>query len=161
MRDNRVKLQRLIEELLDFQRALHAAASLEVRLVELDDLVREAARSHELAAQAKGLRLTIEAQPATLEADPQKLRSIVDNLISNAVKFTPPGGTISVRARALAGEAVIEGMDTGPRVAAGEREAVLNLFFRRPTKSDRGIKGPGLGLAIGPQLVQARGGHNA
>src|SRR5437764_372318 len=98
MRDNSVKLQRLIEELLDFQRALHAAASLEVRLVELDELVHDAARPHELAAQAKGLRLTIEAQKATLEADPQKLRSIVDNLISNAVKFTPPGGAISVRA---------------------------------------------------------------
>src|SRR3989440_775253 len=108
MRDNSIKLQRLIEELLDYQRALHAAASLEVRPIELDALVRDAARPHELAAQAKGLRLTIEAQKATLEADPQKLRSIVDNLISNAVKFTPPGGAISVRARAsgINGEAV-------------------------------------------------------
>ncbi|HEY3074297.1 MAG TPA: HAMP domain-containing sensor histidine kinase [Burkholderiales bacterium] len=159
MRDNSVKLQRLIEELLDYQRALHAAASLEVRLVELDELVREAARSHELAAQAKGLRLTIEAQAATLEADPQKLRSIVDNLISNAVKFTPPGGTISVRARALAGEAVIEVMDSGPGVPAEERESIFNLFFRGRTKSDRGIKGSGLGLAIARELVEAHGGQ--
>ncbi|HEU4922679.1 MAG TPA: HAMP domain-containing sensor histidine kinase, partial [Burkholderiales bacterium] len=90
MRDNSVKLQRLIEELLDYQRALHAAASLEVKLLSLNTLVQEAVRAHELAAQAKGLRLTIEVQKATLEADPQKLRSIVDNLISNAVKFTPP-----------------------------------------------------------------------
>src|ERR687888_669825 len=110
MRDNSVKLQRLIEELLDYQRALHAAASLEVRLIELDEIVRDAARSHELAAQAKGLRLTIDAQASSLEADPQKLRSIVDNLISNAVKFTPPGGTIAVYARAAGGEAVIEVM---------------------------------------------------
>src|SRR5438552_213446 len=165
MRDNSVKLQRLIEELLDYQRALHAAASLEVRLVELDELVREAARSHELAAQAKGLRLTIEAQAATLEADPQKLRSIVDNLISNAVKFTPPGGTISVRARALAGEAVIEVMDSGPGVPAEERESIFNLFFRGRTKSDHGreggIKGSGLGLAIARELVEADGGQIA
>src|SRR5947209_16074515 len=81
MRDNSVKLQRLIEELLDYQRALHAAASLEVRPIVLDALVGEAARAHELAAQAKGLRLVIDAQPATLDADPEKLRSIVDNLI--------------------------------------------------------------------------------
>src|SRR5213083_2953028 len=161
MRDNSVKLQRLIEELLDYQRALHAAASLEVRLVELDDLVREAARSHELAAQAKGLRLTIEAQPATLEADPQKLRSIVDNLISNAVKFTPPGGTISVRARALAGEAVIEVMDSGPGVPAEERESIFNLFFRGRTKSESSVKGSGLGLAIARELVEAHGGQIA
>src|SRR5436189_5086775 len=161
MRDNSVKLQRLIEELLDFQRALHAAASLEVRLVELDTLVQDAARPHELAAQAKGLRLTIEAQPATLEADPQKLRSILDNLISNAVKFTPPGGTISVRARALSGEAVIEVMDSGPGVPPAEREAIFNLFFRGRSKSESSVKGIGLGLAIARELVEAHGGQIA
>jgi two-component system sensor histidine kinase GlrK len=161
MRENSVKLQRLIEELLDYQRALHAAASLEVRLVELNELVRDAAQSHELAAQAKGLRLTIDAQSATLEADPQKLRSIVDNLISNAVKFTPPGGTISVRARALSGEAVIEVMDTGPGVPAEERESIFNLFFRGRTKSESSVKGSGLGLAIARELVEAHGGQIA
>src|SRR5256885_1981388 len=136
MRDNSVKLQRLIEELLDYQRALHAAASLEVKTVVLDALVAEAARAHQLAAAAKGLRLALDAQHATLDADPEKLRSIVDNLISNAVKFTPPGGTISVKARAMGGtgttggEAVIEVVDSGPGVAAEERESIFNLFFR-------------------------------
>src|SRR5918999_2303350 len=125
MRDNSVKLQRLIEELLDYQRALHAAASLEVRPISLESLVHEAAQPHELAAQGKGLRLLVDAQTATVEADPEKLRSIVDNLISNAVKFTPSGGTISVRARAMAGEAVIEVMDTGPGVPAEERESIF------------------------------------
>src|SRR3954466_11058297 len=162
MRDNSVKLQRLIEELLDYQRALHAAASLEVRPIMLDELVRDAARSHELAAQAKGLKLTIDAQSATLEADPQKLRSIVDNLISNAVKFTPSGGTIEVRARALAGEAVIEVKDSGPGVPAEERESIFNLFFRGRTKADGGrVKSSGLGLAIARELVEAHGGQIA
>src|ERR671918_945500 len=96
MRANSVKLQRLIEELLDYQRALHAAASLEVKSVSLSALVQDAAHAHQLAAQAKGLRLAIDAQAATVEADPEKLRSIVDNLISNAVKFPPAGGTVSV-----------------------------------------------------------------
>ena len=166
MRDNSVKLQRLIEELLDYQRALHAAASLEVRVVVLDELVREAVRSHELAAQAKGLKLTIDAQPASLEADPQKLRSIIDNLVSNAVKFTPSGGTITVRARAAggpnaAGEAVIEVMDTGPGVPAEERESIFNLFFRGRTKADSSIKGSGLGLAIAREFAEAHGGQIA
>src|SRR5436190_7681902 len=161
MRDNSVKLQRLIEELLDFQRALHAAASLEVRLIELNELVRDAAQSHELAAQAKGLRLTIDAETATLEADPQKMRSIVDNLISNSVKFTPPGGTISVRARVLAGEAVIEVIDSGPGVPAEERESIFNLFFRGRTKADASVKGSGLALAIAGELVDGHGGESA
>src|SRR3954468_14481005 len=85
MRDNGIKLQHLIEELLDYQRALHAAASLEVMPVVLDALVADAAKAHQLAAQTKGLRLVIDAQPAMVDADPEKLRSIVDNLLSNAV----------------------------------------------------------------------------
>ena len=104
MRDNSIKLQRLIEELLDYQRALHAAASLEMKTVVLDELVADAARAHQLAAASKGLRFVLDAQSATLDADPEKLRSIVDNLISNAVKFTPPGGTITVKARVVGGK---------------------------------------------------------
>jgi two-component system sensor histidine kinase GlrK len=161
MRDNSVKLQRLIEELLDYQRALHAAASLEVKTVVLDALVSEAARGHELAARAKGLTLEIDAQPATLEADPDKLRSVVDNLISNAVKFTPSGGRIVVRARVASGEAMIEVLDSGPGVPMEERESSFNLFFRGRNKADSGMKSSGLGLAIARELVEAHGGQIA
>ena len=162
MRDNSIKLQRLIEELLDYQRALHAAASLEVKLISLNTLVQEAVRAHELAAQAKGLKLSIDAEAASLEGDPQKLRSIIDNLVSNAVKFTPPGGTIEVRARAFAGEAVIEVKDSGPGVPPEERESIFNLFFRGRQKADgTRVKSSGLGLAIARELVEAHGGQIA
>jgi two-component system sensor histidine kinase GlrK len=167
MRDNSVKLQRLIEELLDYQRALHAAASLEVKPFMLDNLVQEAVQAHELAAQAKDLRLVVEAQSAMVEADPEKLRSIIDNLVSNAVKFTPAGGVITVTARAVSGEAIIEVQDTGPGVPVEERESIFNLFFRgrRPeTTTASGtvrVKGSGLGLAIARELVEAHGGQIA
>lgn len=167
MRDNSMKLQRLIEELLDYQRALHAAASLELRPLHLSALVEEAVRPHYLAAQAKGLHLAIEAEPATVEADPEKLRSIVDNLVSNAVKFTPPGGTVTVSARVMAGEAVIEVLDTGPGVPQEERESIFDLFFRgrraehtTPSGGTR-VKGTGLGLAIARELAEAHGGRIA
>jgi len=162
MRDNSVKLQRLIEELLDYQRALHAAASLEVKPVLLDTLVVEAARAHELAARSKELRLEVDAEPAMLEADPDKLRSIIDNLVSNAVKFTPPGGRITVKARVQSGEAVIEVIDSGPGVAPEERESIFDLFFRGRGKGEGArIKGSGLGLAIARELVEAHGGQIA
>ena len=164
MRDNSVKLQRLIEELLDYQRALHAAASLEVKPVSLEALVHESVRPHELAAQAKGLKLVVEAHGGTVEADPEKLRSIIDNLVSNAVKFTPAGGVITVSARAVAGEAILEVHDTGPGVPAEERESIFNLFFRGRTKADGStvrVKGSGLGLAIARELVEAHGGRIA
>jgi two-component system sensor histidine kinase GlrK len=162
VRDNSIKLQRLIEELLDYQRALHAAASLEVKPVLLDSLVAEAARAHELAARSKDLRLEVDAEAAMLEADPEKLRSIIDNLVSNAVKFTPPGGRITVRARVQSGEAVIEVIDSGPGVAPEERESIFDLFFRGRGKGEgTRIKGSGLGLAIARELVEAHGGHIA
>jgi two-component system sensor histidine kinase GlrK len=166
MRDNSVKLQRLIEELLDYQRALHAAASLEVKSIALESLVEEAVKPHELAARAKSLRLAIEAEPAMVEADPEKLRSIVDNLVSNAVKFTPAGGTVTVSAHAVAGEAIIEVLDTGPGVPQEERESIFNLFFRgrrseSATASGGRVKGTGLGLAIARELVEAHGGRIA
>jgi two-component system sensor histidine kinase GlrK len=168
MRDNSVKLQRLIEELLDYQRALHAAASLEVKPVQLRTLVEEAMLAHELAAQAKGLRLVIDSESALVEADPEKLRSIVDNLVSNAVKFTPPGGMITVSARAVAGDAIIEVQDTGPGVPVEERESIFNLFFRGRTRENATgdgravrVKGSGLGLAIARELAEAHGGQIA
>jgi len=165
LRDNSVKLQRLIEELLDYQRALHAAASLEMKTLMLDEMVAEAARAHELAARSKGLRFVLEAQSTLLEADPDKLRSVLDNLISNAVKFTPAGGTITIRARAMSGEAVIEVIDSGPGIPAEERESIFNLFFRGRTRGEAStnaaIKGSGLGLAIARELVEAHGGRIA
>jgi two-component system, NtrC family, sensor histidine kinase GlrK len=162
MKDNSVKLQRLIEELLDYQRALHAAASLEVKLVSLSALVHDAAHAHELAAQAKGLRLAIDAPNATVEADPEKLRSILDNLLGNAVKFTPGGGTITVAAHfagQVGAEAVIDVVDSGPGVPMEERDAIFNSFFRGRAKASGRIEGTGLGLAIAREFVEAHGGR--
>ncbi|HYG55757.1 MAG TPA: HAMP domain-containing sensor histidine kinase [Burkholderiales bacterium] len=162
MRDNSVKLQRLIEELLDYQRALHAAASLELKWVALRSLIEESVRPHQLAAQAKGLVLAVEAPPVSVEADREKLVTVIDNLVGNAVKFTPQGGTITVRGQVKAGEAVIDVIDSGPGVAAEDRESIFNLFF---TKSQGGkaseMRGTGLGLAIAREFVEAHGGQIA
>ena len=161
MRDNSLKLQRLIQDLLDYQRAVHAAASLELKPVRLDALVRETARAHQLTAQAKGQRLVLDLASIAIEADGEKLRSILDNLIGNAVKFTPPGGTISVLARAQAGAASIEVIDSGPGVPPEEREAIFDSFFRGRAKAGGRVEGSGLGLAIAREYVEAHGGRIA
>src|SRR5688572_1221939 len=159
MRDNSVKLQRLIEELLDYQRALHAAASLQVRSISLEALVHDSLKPHELAAQAKGLRIAVDAQAGTVEADPEKLRSVVDNLIGNAVKFTPAGGRVAVLARSTGEEALIDVIDSGPGVSAEERESIFDSFFRGRAKASARVEGSGLGLAIAREFVEAHGGR--
>jgi two-component system sensor histidine kinase GlrK len=161
MRDNSVKLQRLIEDLLDYQRALHAAASLEVSTVQLDALVREVAAAHRLSAAAKGQRVKLELAALSVAADAEKLRSIVDNLLGNAIKFTPAGGIISIRASEGDGGVVIEVIDSGPGVPVVERDAVFESFFRGRAKSGGHIEGTGLGLAIAREYVEAHGGRIA
>jgi two-component system, NtrC family, sensor histidine kinase GlrK len=159
MRDNSVKLQRLIEDLLDYQRALHAAASLVPRSVPLESLILEVTRSHQLAMQAKGQHLSLDVDKVTVEADPEKLRSIIDNLLGNAVKFTPAGATVTVAARVNGTEALIDVIDSGPGVPAEEREAIFDSFFRGRAKASGRIEGTGLGLAIAREFAEAHGGR--
>jgi two-component system sensor histidine kinase GlrK len=158
MKDNSIKLQRLIEELLDYQRALHAAAALQVKPVSLKSVVQEAMRSHELAAQAKGLRIEVDAQATTVQVDPEKLRSVVDNLVGNAVKFTPAGGSVAVLARASGDQALIDVIDSGPGVPVEERDSIFDSFFRGRAKASARVEGSGLGLAIAREFVEAHGG---
>lgn len=161
MRDNGVKLQRLIEKLLDYQRALHAAASLVPDAVLLDALVREVAAAHELAIRAKGQRLKLQLERLEIEADAQKLRSIFDNVLGNAVKFTPPGGSITVIARREGPDALIDFVDSGPGVPPEESEAVFQTFFRGQAKASGRVEGSGLGLAIAREFAEAHGGRIA
>jgi len=159
LRDNSVKLQRLIEDLLDYQRALHAASGLQIGAVALDGLLRQCARSHQLAAQAKGQRLLLEAAPIVIRADAAKLRSVFDNLLGNAVKFTPAGGEVRVLASLQGGLAAIDVLDSGPGVPPEERDAIFEAFFRGRAGAYGRAEGTGLGLAIAREFTEAHGGR--
>jgi two-component system sensor histidine kinase GlrK len=94
-----------------------------------------------------------------VEADPEKLRSIIDNLLGNAVKFTPAGGMITVSARASGADALIDVVDSGPGVPAEERESIFDSFFRGRAKASGRVEGTGLGLAIAREFTEAHGGR--
>jgi two-component system sensor histidine kinase GlrK len=159
LRDNSVKLQRLIEDLLDYQRALHAASGLQVGAIALEGLLRQSVRSHQLAAQAKGLSVALDAPAFTVWADAVKLRSVVDNLVGNAIKFTPAGGSVRVLARQNGVAATIDVMDSGPGVPLEEREAIFEAFFRGRAGAFGRAEGTGLGLAIAREFTEAHGGR--
>jgi len=159
MRDNSVKLQRLIEELLGYQRALHAASGLQISSVSLEAMLRQSVRSHQLAAQTKAQRVELDVVPVTLWADAAKLRSVIDNLLGNAVKFAPSGGEIRIQARASAGVATIDMIDSGPGVPPEEREAIFEAFYRGRAGAFGRAEGTGLGLAIAREFTEAHGGR--
>ena len=158
MRDNSVKLQRMIEDLLDYQRALHAAATLERQPVALQDLLRQVADAHMLEAQAKRQTVALDIHPASIEADGEKLRTVFDNLVGNALKFTPAGGTISLVLTEDAESVSVAVIDTGPGVPHDERRSIFDTFFRGRTQGAGRVEGSGLGLAIAREFVQAHGG---
>ena len=159
LRDNSVKLQHLIEDLLDYQRALHAASGLQVSSVALDALLRQSLRSHQLAAQGKTLRMALDATAFTVWGDAVKLRSVIDNLLGNAIKFTPAGGEVRVLARQHGNWATIDVVDSGAGVPAEEREAIFEAFFRGRAGAFGRAEGTGLGLAIAREFTEAHGGR--
>ena len=159
LRENAIKLQGMIEDLLDYQRSLHSAATLDAERIALEPLLRSSVQAHRLAAAAKGQRLVVEVAPATVWADATKLRSIVDNLLGNAIKFTPSGGVITLLAQERGGEVEIDVIDTGPGVPMEEREAIFDAFFRGRAGASGRAEGTGLGLAIARDFVKAHGGR--
>jgi signal transduction histidine kinase len=94
-----------------------------------------------------------------VEADKGRIFQLLDNLISNAIKFTPEGGRVDVRALRTESGAVIEVSDTGIGLAPSEVERVFERFFRSERATDRHIAGTGLGLFISRAIVEAHGGR--
>lgn len=151
------RMQRLIQDLLDAS-VLDNDSSLNVVLADEDvaSLVAEAVNAASAEATAKGISLTAETKPGLrARCDRERLLQVLGNLLSNAAKFTPEGGSITVRAILLNAWVRLEVSDTGPGIKS-EDEA--SIFVRNWTGGMRG-SGAGLGLYIAHGLVRAHGGQ--
>jgi len=111
--------------------------------------------THDLAS-ARSIELSLSApQKILIRGDREALRTLVRNLVDNAVRYTPNGGSVEVRCRCSNHEAVLEVADTGPGIAAADRDRVFDRFYRRATAQESGT---GLGLAIVKAIAER---HNA
>jgi len=160
LRDNSLRLQRLIENLLSYSEWQARRSGLELADVRLQPLVKAAIETYQLPINAHRLRLDLQVDDVALQADRAKLRLILDNLISNAVKFTPDGGTITVRARIgdAGREVVLDVADTGPGIPAGERDRIFEAFYQGATPQGGLVRGTGIGLSVVQEFVHAHGG---
>ncbi len=159
------RLGKLVAELLDMSRIDAGVVPLQRQPFDADVLVKEAVREAEVNAAAAGRRVvfTTETSAGTAVADSSRLHQVIANLLDNAARHSPSGGTVTVRARPDAGNLVIEVADEGPGIPAADREAVFERFIRGGT--DRAGPayggGTGLGLAIARWAVQLHGGSIA
>ena len=121
-------------------------------------MIESVLEDHKLAMLARKLVLQPSLAPVTVSGDQEKLRIIVDNLVSNAIKYSPDGSPLSVSLEANAADAVIDVVDAGPGIPAAERELVFEAFYQGAPASKGHVRGSGLGLSIAREYAQAHGG---
>jgi signal transduction histidine kinase len=155
---NADRLAILVEQLLFLARADSHPLELDRQRVDLAELVTEAAETARPTAAAKSIALVIAADaPADVVADRLQLVRVVDNLVANAVKFTPDGGTVRLAARSEGEFVILEVTDTGLGIPHAEQSELFNRFFRGSNAIEKAIPGSGLGLAISQVIAEAHG----
>ena len=158
LRENGMKLQRLIENLLSFSAWQAKSVGLEISEFKLRPLIKSVLENQQLTLVAQRVRLDVQVEDLTPLADRGKVRLILDNLLSNAIKFTPRGGTISIHARSEREQLVLDVMDSGPGIPAEERNRIFEAFYQGKTPQGGHVKGTGIGLSVVTEFVNAHGG---
>lgn len=156
---NTLVLQSEIEALLRFNAAAFEARQLKRQDADLLALLETQVESQRLQWQARGLRVLVEGRPVSLQIDADKIGSAVSNLLSNAIRFSPKGGTVRLALSQQPGTVCIDVTDQGPGVAAADRSRVFEPFYRGVRQPDDAVRGTGIGLSIVQEYVTAHGGR--
>ncbi|HZD18628.1 MAG TPA: GAF domain-containing sensor histidine kinase, partial [Actinomycetota bacterium] len=154
-----LQMERLIRDLLEIRRIEAGRLRLVPRMESVRELAEEAVDALRPLAEESGIRLELEVEPdapASVRADADRLHQVFSNLIGNALKYTPGGGRITVKATGDSEEVVFAVRDTGPGIPA---EALPHVFDRFWQARQQGSHGIGLGLAIAKGIVEAHGGR--
>jgi PAS domain S-box-containing protein len=156
---NSNRLLRLINDLLFIAQIEDGQLTVEHDRVDLGAIITEALDAAAPTAKAGEVELVgNHSSSLTITGDGGRLAQLLDNLISNAIKFTPAGGKVVVSASSSAGAVWLEVRDTGIGISADDQERLFNKFFRTRVATKASIQGTGLGLAISKAIVQAHGG---
>ena len=148
------KLERLLSDLLDLDRLRRGFVQPSFRMSDVGELVAQVASGYAATDHA----IEVEADHVLAEIDPPKIERIIDNLIANAVRHTPPGTAISVVVRAQEGGVLVAVNDRGSGVAEAERKAIFEIFNRGSAGLDR-AGGTGIGLSLVAQFTALHGGR--
>jgi len=157
--DNSMALQRQIEDLLRYQTLASDAHQLQRRPTDMPALLARVVDEQRLLWQARGLAVAVEAGPCTALVDGEKLGIVLANLLANAVRFSPPGGRITLALAQGQAGLQIDCRDEGPGVAPEDAARVFDPFYQGRNQAPGARRGSGIGLSIVREIVQAHGGH--
>ncbi|MGI9257762.1 MAG: ATP-binding protein [Gammaproteobacteria bacterium] len=159
IRENSLQLQKLIEDLLEFGKVQESITTLTTEAnVSLTDIVRSTISDHLLTLRSKQLELEQILSDVQARGNANKLRIIVDNLVTNAIKYTPVGGKICVQLSKQNSDAVLDVSNSGPGIDEAERESIFEPFYQGQAAYQAHVKGTGLGLSIVKEYVEAHDG---
>jgi len=151
-------LSRLTDDLLDASRALTGKIVLNRHPVDLAEAAAQALRTLKAAGRTRKHRVIEELQPVWIDADPIRIDQVVSNLVGNAVKYTPAGGSIRVVVEPEGNEAVLRVIDTGVGLSPELAARAFDLFVQGDRELDRSLGGLGIGLTLVRRLAQMHGG---
>jgi signal transduction histidine kinase len=157
---NSARLAGLVEDLLLMAQIQTGGLPLDLDEVVLNDLIARAGEAARPFAASKRIDLDVgtEPEPVTTQADAERLSQVLDNLVSNAIKYTPDGGGVSITMTHTKDAATIAVSDTGIGIPEAEQAQMFSRFFRTSNARESGVDGSGLGLAITRGIVEAHGG---
>jgi two-component system sensor histidine kinase GlrK len=158
LRENSLKLQKLIENLLTFSAWQTKTAELKLTEFDLRPLVFGVLSQHRLVISNRKIKLAIDVKPMTVRADEGKLKLVLENLVSNALKFTPDNGTIGIKARLQSSQLIIDVTDDGPGVAPEDAPRIFEAFYQGRRPQGGAVGGTGIGLSVVQECIQAHGG---
>jgi len=152
----RTRLMRQV--LLRFNAAAFEARQLNRQRTALLPLLEEQVEAQRLQWQAQGLSVQVGGEPVTAAIDAAKFGMALANLLSNAIRFSPRGGTIGLTVSSAPGVARIDVSDDGPGIPASERDRIFEPFFRGEQQPQQAVRGTGIGLSIVQEYIAAHGG---
>ena len=159
MRESSLRLQKMIENLLNYTALQYQRPTLTIVTVKPAELAEQVLLNYALTISSKKISLQKEFSQFTIEGDEEKLRTVIDNLISNAIKYTPISGNIIIRIQLQNGMALIEVHDGGPGIIPADRAKLFDPFYRGSGSYESLVSGSGLGLSIAKEYVDAHGGE--
>jgi signal transduction histidine kinase len=153
------RLGRLVKQLLDLSRLESGAVPLERTAFRVEPLLAHAVREQRLHAPEIDVSIAVDTPDLTADGDPERVHQVVANLLENAVRHTPRGGLVEVRARRSRDRVVIEVVDEGPGIADADQDRIFERFYRADSARASSGGGSGLGLAIAQWIVDLHGGE--